>query len=221
MPPATPDATPDAAPGRFVTLEGGEGAGKTTHARRLAEALRARGPEVVVTREPGGTPGGEEIRRLLVDGVADRWDPLTEALLHFAARREHVRRCIRPALARGAWVVSDRFTDSTMAYQGYGHGLGRAPVEALAALTLDGLHPDLTLVLDLPVDEGLARAGGRGGAEARYERMAVAFHERLRAGFLEIARAEPDRCVVIDARRDPDEVAGAILAAVAERLGLP
>jgi len=216
-----PPATPDAAPGRFITLEGGEGAGKTTHARRLAQVLRARGCEVVVTREPGGTPGGEEIRRLLVDGAADRWDPLTEALLHFAARREHVCRCIRPALARGAWVVCDRFADSTMAYQGYGHGLGQAPIEALAALTLGGLRPDLTLVLDLPVAEGLARAGGRGGAEARYERMAAAFHERLRTGFLDIARAEPDRCVVIDARPDPDRVAAAILAAVEQRLGVP
>lgn len=213
--------TNTAGPGRFITLEGGEGAGKTTHARRLAEALRGRGMDVVLTREPGGASGAEEIRRLLVEGAPARWEPLTETLLHFAARREHVCRCIRPALERGAWVVCDRFVDSTMAYQGYGLGLGRAPVEALAALTLDGLRPDLTLVFDLPVADGLARAADRGGLETRYERMDLAFHERLRAGFLDIARREPDRCVVIDARPLPDVVAADILAAVGQHLDVP
>ncbi len=203
--------------GRFITFEGGEGAGKSTHVARLAEALRATGKSVIETREPGGSPGAEEIRALLVHGDVGRWDPMTEALLHFAARHDHVKRVVRPALEAGDWVVCDRFADSTMAYQGYGHRLGRSPIEQLYALAVGDLEPDLTLILDLPVDVGLERAKSRGGA-TRYERMDKAFHERLRKGFLEIAARTPERSVVIDAAPALEEVEAAVLAAVRARL---
>jgi dTMP kinase len=206
--------------GRFITLEGGEGAGKSTQQRRLAAWLRQSGLDVVETREPGGSPGAEQIRQLLVTGDSGRWDAMTEALLHFAARRDHLRKTVAPALARGAWVVCDRFADSTMAYQGYGHELGRAPVGALYDLVVGATGPDLTLVLDLPVAEGLARARARAGAEDRYENMDLAFHERLRQGFHDIAAREPGRCVLIDASGDEESVAARIRAAVAERLGV-
>ena len=206
------------AAGKLITLEGGEGAGKSTQVARLAQSLTDHGVAVVTTREPGGAPGSELIRRLLVEGDPDRWDPETEALLHYAARREHVRSTIRPALERGDWVISDRFADSTMAYQGYGHELGRDWVERLHVAALGDFRPDLTLILDLPVEEGLRRAGGRTGAETRYERMDGGFHERMRQGFLAIAEAEPDRCVLIDAGGSTECVARAILDAVMQRL---
>lgn len=206
--------------GRFVTFEGGEGAGKSTNVQMLAEALQQAGHSVTTTREPGGSDGAEAIRRLLVEGATDRWDRTSEALLHYAARRDHVERVVRPKLANGEWVISDRFSDSTMAYQGYGHGLGRERIEALHHWTLGDLQPDLTLILDLPIEEGLARAGSRGGTETRYERMADGFHQRLRDGFLDIARREPDRCVVVDATERLDTVQQAIRNAVAERLGV-
>jgi dTMP kinase len=211
---------PEAARGRFITLEGGEGAGKSTQVPRLAEALRGAGLEVVQTREPGGSPGAEEIRELLVHGEVGRWDAVGETLLHFAARRDHVVRLIRPALARGAWVVCDRFVDSTMAYQGYGHGLGHEAVAALARLTLGDLRPDLTMILDLPVEAGLRRADDRRAGGTRYERMDLSFHERLRQGFLEIARREPERCALIDAGGGIESIHLALKAAVAERLGV-
>jgi len=204
--------------GCFITLEGGEGGGKSTQARRLAEALERAGRAARLTREPGGSPGAEQIRGLLVNGEVQRWDPLTEALLHFAARREHVQKTILPALASGTWVISDRFADSTLAYQGFGHGVDRAAIADLYRICVGDLKPDLTLILDLPVDAGLARAAGRGGGEDRYERMDRGFHERIRAGFLEIARQEPKRCVVIDAARDADTVCLAILDALRQRL---
>lgn len=205
--------------GRFITLEGGEGAGKSTQARKLAAALRARGRDVVVTREPGGTPAAEEIRSLLVGGAIDRWSPVAEALLHYAARREHLDALIVPALAGGQWVVCDRFADSTMAYQGYGFALGRAFVETLHALVVGAIAPDLTLMIDLPVEEGLARAGGRRGGGDRYERMDRAFHERVRHGLLDIAKREPGRCAVVDGRDAPERVAADVLAVVLGRLG--
>jgi dTMP kinase len=204
--------------GRFITLEGGEGAGKSTQVEQLCQALRGRGLEVVATREPGGSYGAETIRALLVTGDTARWDPLTEALLHVAARRDHYARTIAPALARGAWVVSDRFADSTMAYQGYGLGVDRDLLRQLYKTVLGEFAPDLTIVLDLPVEVGLGRANRRGGDD-RYERMDAAFHQRLRDGFLEIAADEPQRCAVIDAQADVDTVAAAILTLVAERLG--
>ena len=207
-------------PGRFVTFEGGEGGGKSTNLRMLATALEAVGETVIVTREPGGSEGAEQVRRLLVEGATDRWDSVSEALLHYAARRDHVERLISPALDRGDWVVCDRFADSTMAYQGYGHGMGREPIETLHGLAIGGLKPDLTLILDLPVETGLTRAGSRGGDETRYERMADGFHQRLRDGFLDIAAREPDRCVVIDATQEIDAVQQEVRRAVTDRLGV-
>lgn len=207
--------------GIFITLEGGEGSGKSTQLRALHTVLQNAGKQVVCTREPGGSEGAEQIRALLVEGGADRWDAMTELLLLLAARRDHLRRLIIPALARGAWVLCDRFSDSTLAYQGAAGGLGRAPIEALSMLALgeDSPKPDLTLILDLPVAEGLARAQGRGGAEQRFEGRELAFHERLRTAFREIAEAEPARCAVIDAALPPDDVSAAIWATVRDRLG--
>ncbi len=206
--------------GRLITIEGGEGAGKSTQVRLLGAGLSARGIDVLLTREPGGAPGAEDIRKLLTAGDVERWDAMSEALLHFAARRENLAKTIRPALKAGRWVVSDRFADSTMAYQGYGHGLGREKVARLHELAIGNFKSSLTLILDLPVSLGLKRAKGRAGGEDRYERMDRDFHERLRAGFLEIAAAEPGRCVVIDAGGGIETVRAAVWAAVAERLGV-
>jgi dTMP kinase len=207
------------ADGRFITFEGGEGAGKSTQLKRLAAALRDRGIEVVTTREPGGSPGAEQIRGLLVSGETDRWDGMTEALLHFAARRDHMRATVWPALEARKWVLCDRFADSTLAYQGYGHGLPHETIRDLYRVTLGDFAPDLTLILDLPVETGLKRAGSRGGAEDRYEKMDLSFHQRLRDGFLTIAAEEPTRCAVIPADQAEDQVAKAILAIIDERLG--
>ena len=203
--------------GRFITLEGGEGAGKSTQVKRLGAALEAAGVEVVVTREPGGAPAAEEIRSLLVSGAVGRWDAMTETLLHFAARRCHLADVVWPALARGAWVVSDRFADSTRAYQGVAQGLGDDKVKRLYALVVGDFAPDLTLVLDLPVDVGLGRATG---SEDRYERMGTDFHEAVRRAFLDIAAAEPARCAVVDAAGDADSVATEIRTVVGRRLDI-
>ncbi|MBF0323728.1 dTMP kinase [Magnetospirillum moscoviense] len=204
--------------GRFITLEGGEGAGKSTQIRLLAAALESMGKPVIVTREPGGSPGAEAIRALLVTGDTDRWDARTEALLHSAARRDHLVKKVWPALESGQWVLCDRFADSTIAYQGYGHGLPIDELEQLTALTVGDFAPDLTLILDLPVEAGLARAGGRGGAEDRYERMGLDFHRRLRQGFLDIAARHAERCAIIDAGQGPEWVHQAIMAVVSQRL---
>lgn len=206
---------------RLITLEGGEGAGKSTQAELLAAALEGAGLDVVLTREPGGAPGAEEIRKLLVDGEPGRWDGITEALLHFAARREHLVRTVFPALDRGAWVVSDRFADSTMAYQGYGHGLDRALIDRMYAEVVGDFQPGLTIILDLPAEEGLARAGERATGGTRYERMGLDFHRRLRDGFLEIARGDAARCAVVDAAGGVADVSAAINAIVRERLVPP
>lgn len=208
--------------GIFITLEGGEGSGKSTQLRALHTALQDAGKQVVFTREPGGSEGAEQIRALLVEGGVDRWDAMTELLLLLAARRDHLRRLIIPALARGAWVLCDRFSDSTLAYQGAGGGLGRPAIEALSALALgdDSPKPDLTLILDLPVAEGLARAQSRGDAEQRFEGRGLAFHERLRTAFRDIAETEPERCAVIDATPSPDAVSAAIWATVRARFGI-
>jgi dTMP kinase len=208
----------DGRQGRFITLEGGEGAGKSTQIGRLTAWLEGRGHAVKATREPGGAPGAEMIRKLLVEGPVERWDGTTEALLHFAARREHLRSTVWPALKKGSWVVSDRFADSTMAYQGYGHGADRAMLGELYDIAVGDFRPDLTLILDLPVDVGLARAAARRGTETRYESLPVAFHERVRAGFLDIAAADPERCVVIDATQGIDAIAAAIGDAVTKKL---
>jgi dTMP kinase len=204
--------------GRFITLEGGEGAGKSTQARRLAARLRQRGLEVATTREPGGSPGAETIRELLVTGGADRWSATTETLLMYAARRDHIERTIAPALATGSWVISDRFADSTRAYQGAGGGVPASFIQALERYVLGELRPDLTLILDLPVEAGMARVAERTHAETRFEAKGEAFHQRLREGFLAIARVEADRCSVIDASAPLDDVEAAIWAAVEARL---
>lgn len=206
--------------GRLITFEGGEGTGKSTQLRRLAARLEAAGREVVATREPGGSPGAETIRGLLVTGEADRWSAMTETLLMYAARRDHVERVIRPALARGAWVVCDRFADSTRAYQGAAGGVDPAFITALERHVLEDVRPDLTLVLDLPPEAGLARAADRAGAETRFESKGAAFHARLRAAFLEIARAEPGRCAVIDADGALEAVEARIWSAVEDRLAV-
>jgi len=201
---------------RFITFEGGEGGGKSTQLRALAQALREAGEDVVTTREPGGSPGAEDIRRLLVEGEPGRWAPEAEALLHFAARAEHLDKVIRPALAAGKWVLSDRFADSTLAYQGYGQGVDLDWLRQLRYRVVGATEPGLTLVLDLPVETGL----GRAQAQQRYERMGSAFHARLRDGFLKMAREEPERCVVIDAARSIDAVASDAKAAVAQHYGV-
>ncbi|MBT3358478.1 MAG: dTMP kinase [Rhodospirillales bacterium] len=199
--------------GVFVTFEGGEGSGKSTQVDLLAQALGGVGVEVVTTREPGGAPAAEHIRTLLVEGDADRWTPKSEALLNYAARIEHLRQTIRPALQSGRWVICDRFADSTTAYQGYGHALGSDWVAALHELVVGDLQPDLTIILDMPVETGLKRAEIRGGVD-RYERMDVQFHERLRAGFLEIAARNPERCTVIDATGSIENIQTAVRQAV-------
>jgi dTMP kinase len=204
---------------KFVTIEGGEGAGKSTQVGLLVAALDRAGIRVRVTREPGGSPGAEAIRRLLLEGESDRWDPVSEALLIVAARYDHMTRLIKPTLAQGVWVVSDRFTDSTFAYQGYGKGVSLGELKALHSFALGDFVPDLTLILDLPVETGLARACGRSAAD-RFERLDSDFHERLRRGFRQIAADNPSRCVLIDASGDPQTVHRAIVVAVEERFGV-
>ena len=217
------------AQGKFISLEGGEGAGKTTQIKMLADTLKAAGFDPIITREPGGAPGAEMIRSLLVEGDIDRWQPMTEALLHFAARLEHVRETIAPALEEGQWVVSDRFSDSTIAYQGYGHDLGQETMARLHELVLGGFQTDLTLILDIPVEAGLARAGkreagkteaGESAGEDRYERMDLDFHRRLRDGFLGIARRNSERCLIVDADQAPDQVHTLIREIVQNRFGV-
>jgi dTMP kinase len=211
--------------GRFITFEGGEGAGKTTQIGLLAEALRHSGQDVLATREPGGSPGAEDIRTLLLTGAPERWDGETEALLMVAARRSHLVATIWPALAAGRIVLCDRFADSTEAYQGFGRGVPRDQLRQLHRLIAGAFEPSLTFVLDLPAKDGLARTrarrgGGRSPAIDRFEEMALDFHERLRQGFLEIARRDQARCIVIDARQGIAEIHTALLASVRQRLGL-
>jgi dTMP kinase len=208
------------ATGRFITLEGGEGTGKSTQVRRLAAALEARGIKALVTREPGGAPGAEEIRKLMVEGEPGRWNAITETLLAYAARADHVARTIGPALKEGRWVISDRFSDSTYAYQGVGRGLDRETIRRIDSAVLDDFAPDLTLVLDLDVATGLARAHARAGVENRFEKFGTDFHEKLRQAFLDMARRHPERCRVIDASGTEDQVAEKIFAAVSARFDL-
>ena len=208
------------APGRFITFEGGEGAGKSTQVALLADRLRLAGHDVIVTREPGGTPGAMDIRRLLVEGSVDRWEPFSELLLHNAARHEHVQKTIAPALAASKWVICDRFADSTMAYQGQAQNLDRNFVARINRAAAGDIWPDLTFVLDLAVADGLARARKRSDVEDRYERMGTAFHERIRHAFLEIANDEPYRCKVIKAAGPMDQVAAEVWDTVQTRLSI-
>ena len=205
--------------GRFLTLEGGEGSGKTTQAQLLRESLENAGVDLIVTREPGGTARAEDIRNLLVSGETGRWQPVSEALLHFAARAEHVALRIRPALERGVWVISDRFSDSTMAYQGVAMDVGWERVEALSAAVLGEFAPDLTLVLDVAETQGLAREN-QGDGEDRYGNMGPEFHKKIRTAFRDIAERQPDRCKIINAAGSIDEVRELIWTAVAEMFSL-
>jgi dTMP kinase len=206
--------------GRFITVEGGEGAGKSTQVPLLVGALERAGITALATREPGGSPGAEAIRRLLLEGEGEPWDARGEALLLVAARRVHVNKLIEPALTRGVWVVSDRFADSTLAYQGYGRGLALAELATLHRFALGDFAPDLTLILDLPVETGLARAAARAAVADRFERLDPTFHERLRQGFRRIAAADPGRCVLIDGAGERQSVHRAVLDVVADRLGV-
>lgn len=201
--------------GRFITFEGGEGAGKSTQIRRLAAALREHAPEVVVTREPGGTPFAEKLRSVILAGKARDFGDVGEALLFSAARIDHIDRLIRPALARGAFVLCDRFADSTRAYQGARGGVEDNMLATLEMVTLAGVRPDLTFILDIAPEAGMERAKLRRGQGAvdRFEAEDLGFHRQLREKFLEIARAEPERCRVIDAAQPEDEVARAIWSA--------
>jgi dTMP kinase len=196
--------------GRFITLEGGEGAGKTTQVGLLAAALEARGLAVLRTREPGGSPGAELLRGILLRGEID-WSPRAETLLHFAARAEHLAKAIVPALEKGSWVVCDRFYDSTMAYQGFGQGADRGFIAAQIGLL--GIVPDVTIVLDVAEPVAAERLRQRGVLADRYERLGVAFHARVREGFRAIAASEPGRCVLVDASGDVQAVHAAVVAA--------
>lgn len=205
-----------AALGFFLTFEGGEGAGKSTQITRLADKLRARGHDVVVTREPGGSPGAEAVRHVLLSGAAEPFGPQMEAILFAAARSDHVEQVIRPAVERGAIVLCDRFFDSTRVYQGVTSALDPAFVQALEDVTVNGMVPDMTLILDVDPELGLARAVARRGQDVadRFEKETLAVHQRRREAYLAIANAEPDRCIVIDASGEPEEVEAVVTAAV-------
>lgn len=211
----------------FITLEGGEGSGKTTQINRLAEALTGLGYRVLTTREPGGTPEGEKIRALFVRDTGMNWSPMAEVLLILAARAMHVERVVRPALEEKNIVICDRFTDSTTAYQGYGRGLELSAIDSLTKSVIGELKPDLTFILDLPPGAGLSRSTKRlardhqneNAAEDRFEKLELSFHDRVREGFLDIGKREPERCIVVDATTGVDKMARIILDATLNKLG--
>ncbi len=203
--------------GKFITFEGGEGAGKSTQVRLLAERLARDGLEVVQTREPGGAPQAEVLRELLISGDTDRWSAGAEALLNYAARDDHLRTTIRPALGRGAWVLCDRFSDSTRAYQGLAGEVSLQMIDAIHQEIVGETDPDLTLIMNIAPEVGLERAHARGDAN-RFENKGLAFHQTLQKSFLEIAGTYPERCVVIDASGAIEEISNAIWSAVESRL---
>lgn len=210
--------------GLFITFEGGEGAGKTTQIKAIAEWLNNQGIEVVSTREPGGTPEAEKLRDLLVKRDGGNWTAEAEVLLFFAARHMHVTDVIKPALEKGKVVICDRFTDSTRAYQAYGHGQDLQFINKVNDLVLQGFEPDLTFILDIPAKDGLARSERRqseigsddAASEDRFEKLDIAFHEKLRQGFLDIAQNDPDRCFVIDALQKPDEITNRLQSLISQ-----
>ena len=210
--------------GLFITFEGGEGAGKTTQIKAIAEWLNNQGIEVVSTREPGGTPEAEKLRDLLVKRDGGNWTAEAEVLLFFAARHMHVTDVIKPALEKGKVVICDRFTDSTRAYQAYGHGQDLQFINKVNDLVLQGFEPDLTFILDIPAKDGLARSERRqseigsddAASEDRFEKLDIAFHEKLRQGFLDIAQNEPERCFVIDALQKPDEITNRLQSLISQ-----
>jgi dTMP kinase len=206
--------------GFFITFEGGEGIGKTTQIQRLAESLAQiiSAGSLVITREPGGVPAAESIRDLLVNGDTEKWQPLTEAFLMSAARHEHVEQIIRPALMQNKLVISDRFTDSTIIYQGVVGGVISQHIDAMNKISCGDIAPDLTIILDMDSQTGLARAGSRGVGEDRFEAKGPAFHEKVRAGFIDLAHADSERCVIIDASRSADAIADDVLQLVLARL---
>ena len=209
--------------GKFITFEGGEGSGKSTQIARLSKRLEKSGIPVKITREPGGSKGAEEIRKLLVTGDPERWDGLTEALLHFAARRDHVETIIKPCLENGQWVLCDRFADSTYAYQGIVQGVGKETIDSLYQITLGDFKPDLTFLLGISAEKGLARAKGRedseiGNGEIRYERMGLEFHKKLEKAYMTIRTMFPDRIVKIPAELKIEEVEDNIWQLVQQRL---
>ena len=208
--------------GKFITFEGGEGAGKSSRVAGLAERLRGRGIEVVVTREPGGSPGAEAMRDVLLSGKIKPLGPGAEALAFYAARLDHIEKTIRPALERGQWVICDRFSDSTRAYQGASHQVDERLLKALDRVIVADMKPDLTFILDLPPEIGMARANARRGAQEtdRFEGEDLTFHHALRARFLDIAAQEPQRCFVVDATQSPDDVSAALCDLIDLRLEL-
>lgn len=203
--------------GKFITLEGGEGSGKSTQIQFILDALKQKGIPVISTREPGGSAGAELIRNLLVKGDVHRWDAVTEALLMNAARRDHVRNLIIPALEKGTWVICDRFSDSTLAYQGYGHGVALSYLHALYELIAGSLTPDLTFVFDLDPRVGLERARRRSDSEDRFERMSLEFHDRIREGFRRIAQTDLNRYILIDASLDRQTIFGQIMDYIGQK----
>ena len=208
--------------GFFITLEGGDGCGKTTQRQKLIEFLEGKGIDLICTREPGGSPAAEEIRQIILSGGKEKWDSISETLLFFAARRSHLTETILPALKRGKWVVSDRFADSTMAYQGYGRADGllkRSDIENLYSLVAGDFKPDLTIILDMDPEIALNRVSLRGEKD-RMEGMNLSFHQNLREAFLDIAKREPERCVVINANQDVEQVHSDIVKLVSERFSL-
>lgn len=214
--------------GVFITLEGGEGTGKSTQIKKLHSALSHMGIDCIVTREPGGTEEAEKIRNLLVQRDGGDWDPLSEALLLFAARREHLVKRIWPAMEKGQWVISDRFADSSRVFQGYGMGLGKNVIEGLYYMVAEEFQPDLTFIFDIPPEVGLERSNRQmqmtidesESTEDRYERMGIAFHQKLREGFLDVAKDFPNRCVVMDAEQDIETIHNHMMEIIKHKFGL-
>ena len=207
--------------GRFITLEGGEGAGKSTQAKELKNYLERNEKKVLLTREPGGSSGAEEVRNLLVSGDENRWDPISETLLLYAARRDHWLKTIQPALENGVWVISDRFSDSTMVYQGFGKGLDLGFIEHLHQLTLGEVYPDLTLILDISAELGLERSLNRDKqtqtVDTRFENMNLTFHQRLRSGFQKVVIKNPNRVFSINAEKSINSVTAAMIAIISQK----